>query len=217
MQDLKGINKMYLYKKTARPKNTVGKISALLSLVCGAALFILASGNHIALPSIAQVIGVILIGASIYIATSYLLREYTFSVCPGKKFDDEDSSYSEKYDFIITEKKNNRDIKVCHISMSDVTKVRVLDPENKKKIAEERKNMKRFTYDSEFASSRKIEVQAIIDDEEYSILVSYCDELLKILNEFSKYILSVEQDANIIRINFNLLSFDELKDYRKHY
>ena len=36
-----------------------------------------------------------------------------------------------------------------------------------------------------------------------------------LLNEFSKYILSVEQNANIIRINFNLLSFDELKDYRK--
>ena len=36
-----------------------------------------------------------------------------------------------------------------------------------------------------------------------------------LLNEFSKYILSVEQDANIIRINFNLLSFDELKDYKK--
>ena len=36
-----------------------------------------------------------------------------------------------------------------------------------------------------------------------------------LLNEFSKYILSVEKDANIIRINFNLLAFDELKDFKK--
>ena len=32
-----------------------------------------------------------------------------------------------------------------------------------------------------------------------------------LLNEFSKYILSVEQNANIIRINFNLLFLDDLK------
>ena len=36
-----------------------------------------------------------------------------------------------------------------------------------------------------------------------------------LLTEFSKYIIVMESNANIIRINFNLLEFDELKDYKK--
>ena len=36
-----------------------------------------------------------------------------------------------------------------------------------------------------------------------------------LLTEFSKYIIAMESNANIIRINFNLLEFDELKDYKK--
>ena len=36
-----------------------------------------------------------------------------------------------------------------------------------------------------------------------------------LLTEFSKYIITMESNANIIRINFNLLEFDELKDYKK--
>lgn len=35
-----------------------------------------------------------------------------------------------------------------------------------------------------------------------------------LLSEFSKYILAIEPNANIIRINFNMLSFDDLKDYK---
>ena len=36
-----------------------------------------------------------------------------------------------------------------------------------------------------------------------------------LLTEFSKYIITMESNANIIRINFNLLEFDDLKDYKK--
>ncbi|MBQ8409330.1 MAG: hypothetical protein IJY39_10770 [Clostridia bacterium] len=175
---------MYLYKKTIKPKNTAGKITSLLCLLCGAALFILASGNYIMFPSIAQVAGVILIGIAIYVASAYLLREYTFSVTQSEKFDSEDASYAEKFDFIITEKKNNRDIKVCHFGMNDVTGVRAVDPENKKQVQEERKDMKRFTYNTEYAAARYIELQASLDDEQYSILVSYDEDLLRVLNGF---------------------------------
>jgi hypothetical protein len=175
--------KMYLYKKTVQPKNTAGKITSLLCLICGAALFIMANG-HIPFPSIAQVFGVILIGTSIFIASVYLLREYTFSVTQSGRFSDEDANYSEKFDFIITERKNNKDIKVCHFGMNDVTLVRVVDPKNKKQINTERKNMHRYTYNTEFAAGRSIEVQAVLDTEEYSILVTYDEELLRVLNNF---------------------------------
>ena len=66
--------------------------------------------------------------------------------------------------------------------MSDVRLVRVVDPTNKKQISAERKNMKRFTYDTDFASSRRIEIVANISDEDYSILISYNEELLRVFN-----------------------------------
>lgn len=174
---------MYLYKKTIQPKNTAGKITALLCLLCGAALFILANG-YIPFPSVAQIIGVLLIGTSIYIATAYLLREYTFSVTQSSDFSDSESSLPEKFDFIITEKKNNKDVKVCHFGIKDLTLVRVVDPKNKKEINVDRKNMKRYTYDTIFAASLKIEIQALLDSEEYSILLSYDEDLLRVLQGF---------------------------------
>ncbi len=176
---------MYLYKKTAKPKNTAGKITSLLCLLCGAALFILAGNITEFFTSVIQLSGVILIGISIYIATAYLLREYTFSVTQSSKFSNEDADFDEKFDFIITEKKNNRDIKVCHFGMDDVTKVRIVDPKNKKAISAERKNTRRFTYNTEFAASRYIEVRAYLDGEEYSIFVTYDEALFKILCDFN--------------------------------
>lgn len=174
---------MYLYKKTIQPKNRAGKITALLCLLCGGATFVLANG-FFPYPAVAQSIGVILICVSVYIATAYLLREYTFSVTQSNNFSDEDSSFSEKFDFIIFEKKNNRDIKVCHFGIKDLTLVREVNPKNKKEISTQRKNMKRYTYNTEFAASRMIEVQAKLDDENFSILVSYDEELLRVLQGF---------------------------------
>ena len=65
--------------------------------------------------------------------------------------------------------------------MNDVTLINVIDPKNRKTIMSERKNMKRYTYDTRFAASRQIEIRATIDDEEYSIIVSYDAELLDAL------------------------------------
>ena len=173
---------MYLYNKTMKHKNTAGKITALLLLLAGAAVFIMASNLTESFVSIIQFIGVILIGISVYIATAYLLREYTFSVSQANLKGGE--SFAESFDLIVYEKKNNRDVKACHFSMSDLTRVTVVDPKNKKQIAKERKNMKCYTYNTQFAASRYIEVRATLTDEDYSILLTYDDELLRVLNDF---------------------------------
>ena len=177
---------MYLYKKTIKPKNTAGKITSVLLLLCGALLFISASSTLEYFYSIIQFIGVIFIGISIYIASAYLLKEYTFTVSLNSKHTEDDASLSEKYDFIITEKRYNRDIKVLHFGMDDVSTVRVVDPKNIKKVRAERKNMRRFTYNTEFAASRHIELQAKLDGEEYSIFVSYDENLLHVFQDLVK-------------------------------
>ena len=172
---------MYLFKKVMNHKNTPAKICAALFFSSGVALLFLTNGGLIAYPAIAQLLAILLVAVSIYIAIAYLLRVYTFSVEPNKHIADDDK-ISEQFDFIITEARGRRNVKVCHVEMSDVRLVRVVDPTNKKQISAERKNMKRFTYDTDFASSRRIEIVANISDEDYSILISYNEELLRVFN-----------------------------------
>ena len=173
---------MYLYKKTPTPQNSAGKLTALLCLICGAALFILAGQFPIFFPSLIQLFGVILIGISIYIASAYLLKEYTFAVVQTSA--EEDAGYAERFDFIITEKKYGKDIKVCHFSMKDINLVQTVTPNNKKIISKERQNMKRYTYNTLFAASRYIELRAHLDGDDFSIFIAYDDEFLCILTKF---------------------------------
>jgi hypothetical protein len=144
----------------------------------GAALLFISNGN-IAYPVLAQVLAILLLTFSVYVAIAFLLREYTYSIEPNKHIV-KDDSMSEQYDFIITEAKGKRNVKVCHIEISDIKFIRVVDPTNRKQIKSERKNMKRFTYDTDFAASRQIELVAEIDGEEYSIIFSYDEELLRV-------------------------------------
>ena len=172
-----------MFKKTIKHKNTAAKISALLCLICGATLFILAGNSLIAIPVLAQAISIILIVAAIYIASAYLLREYTYSIEPNTRFDEDAKN---QYDFIITERKSNKQATVCHVEMNDVTAINVIDPANRKMIRSERKNMKRYTYDTRFAASKQIEIRFTLDDEEYSVMVSYDEELLDTFKKLGK-------------------------------
>lgn len=166
-------------------KNVSAKISASVYFVLGIALLLIANGRQIAYPALAQIFAIVLLAASIYIAVAYLLREYTFSIEPNRHIAADDRM-SEQYDFIITEAKGKRNVKVCHLEISDIDLVRVVDPANRKLVRNERKNMKRFTYDTDFTASRQVEIVANIDGEYYSIIVSYDEELLRILNNFNK-------------------------------
>ena len=170
---------MYLYKKTMRPKNTAGKISALLCLLSGGGLFIMSYANVIAFPAIAQTLGLILLVAAVYIASAYLLRQYTFSVELAK-----DERYGDdlRYEFRIDEHKSKKCFTVCRIRLSEISLVRVVDARNKKQINFERKKKGRYTYDSTFAPSGRIEISACVDGEDISVLVTYDEDLFKALN-----------------------------------
>ena len=174
-----------MFKKVIKHKNTSAKVSALLCLICGAALFILSGNGFVAYPAAAQLISIALIAAAIYIASAYLLREYTYAIEPNTHIVDDDD-LSRQYDLIITEAKGKRQIKVCHIELSEITGVRVIDPNNRKQIKSDRKNKKRYTYDTCFAASRQIEIISTLDGEDYSIILSYDEEFLQSLSKFGK-------------------------------
>ena len=167
---------MYLYKKIIKPKNTAAKVTSLLTLLSGAFLWI-ASGI-IPFPAIPQTCAVILIAVSIYVASAYLLREYSYEIADNYK--DGETDKKDRYDFRITELKGNRSVKVCHIEMSDLTAVKEITPQNAKETRAARKKMRRYSYNTQFAASRRIEIQARVCDEEISILLPYDDELISV-------------------------------------
>ena len=170
---------MYLYKNTVIPKNTAAKITSLSCIISGLFLWIVSA--YAPLPSVFQSIAVILFAAAIYIASAYLLRIYSYEIAYNyKENETEDASL---HDFIIYERKNNKFVKVCHIELSDVISVREVNPKNIKEVKAQRKNMKRYTYNTQFASSRKIEIVANIEGEELSVLTYFDPELLNTVQQ----------------------------------
>lgn len=164
-----------MYENTPKLRNKAAKLTALLCLLSGAALFMLSTADLISLPWLAQISGIILITAAIYIASVHLLRQYTF-IIERSNIENHDG-----YDFVISEKKNNRDVTVCRLGTDEIISVRVVTSQNKRAVEKERKNMSRYMYDTRFAPSRQIEIVSIYDEQKLSILITYDDELLKIL------------------------------------
>lgn len=167
-----------MYKNTPKIKNKAGKITALTLLICGAALFILSTYNLIYPVWLAQAVGIILITIAIYIASAFLLRQFTFSVEESNS-----GTESANYDLAISERRSNKDITVCRIGLDEIILTREVTPQNKKAVMQERKGMGKFTYDNQFAPTRQIEIVAVIDGEKISIITTFDEKLLQILKE----------------------------------
>ena len=171
-----------MFKKTIAPKNTAAKISALLTLLGGAFMIIMSNGGHIPLPWLAQMLGVVFLTFSIYVASAYLAMRYTLVVefVPGSAEDGEGA-----YDFLIYEiggrKYQKGERKVCHVSVKHIEFIRIVTAENKKEVARERVKLDKYTYDTQFAPSRRIEVVIKNGGEEASMLLTYDEDVLNAL------------------------------------
>ena len=165
-----------MYRKTPVPKNTAAKISAILTLIGGAFMFIMVSGDNIPLPWLAQTIGIVFLTFSVYVAVAFLLRRYTFILETVSKEDGENDC-----DFIVKELKSNREIKVCHVSVHDIAFIREVNAANKSPVAKERQKKKKYTYDTQVCAARRLEIAIEYDGEDISLLVTYDEELLNAL------------------------------------
>ena len=172
---------MYLYKKTIKPKNTVGKISALLLLLSGGAAFAMANAGIIALPALAQTIGVITFTASIYIASAYLLREYTISVELRK---DDSCGGEPKYEFRIDERRSKLTYTVCRMWLSEISSANAVDRKAQRKTSKEMKKAKKYLYDTTFAPIQRIAISACVDEEELLIFTTFDEDLLRVLKQY---------------------------------
>ncbi len=169
-----------MYKNKPEPKNKVAKVSALMTLIGGMFLFAVSNSGAIPLPWLAQTVAVIFLTFSIYVAAAYLLKRFTFIV-DGKATVDGDGDS----DFIITEQKGSREIKVCHVSVNDIVFIREVNAANKKEVNKDRKKKKRYTYDTQFWASRRLEIAISYTDsdpeEHISLLVTFDEGLVRAL------------------------------------
>ena len=164
-----------MYKNTPKIQNGSAKACSLICLLVGAALWILSGAEFVPLTWLVQLCSIIFFAASIYMASLYLLRLYTFSV------EQNDKLGGDNYDFIITERKGKKETVVCRISLDDIVKARIVDKENKKTVERERKKMKCYTYDVQFLPSRQIEITSRWDDDMLSVMITYDEQLLEII------------------------------------
>ena len=113
-----------MYRSLPTPKNTYAKIAALVCLLLGMALFAIASLNLVDYPALPQTLGIFSLTASVYIASAFLLRRYTFSV------DQNPQGELGELDFCIVENKGKRE------KFDLAAYIASLSPDERKALAE---------------------------------------------------------------------------------
>lgn len=167
-----------MYKKTLKSENRNAKLIMWLLFCGGVFLFLFAGNNKLPYPAIAQSAAIIMICAAIYIATAYILKEYTVEVSLP---DNAGTDTSVKPDFIIYEQKGRRKIKVCHIKISDIVTLQKYTHINKKEINRLQKGMFIYKYNSVFLQSEFI---SITTKDDFAVLITYDEGLFVELRKY---------------------------------
>ena len=171
-----------MFKKTIETNNKGAKISALIALVGGVVSFILLAGQSIPYAGLIQMVSVGFIGYAVYVTLSYVLVRHMIIIesTSGAAEDGEGA-----YDFIVYQlapKRNGKsETKVCHVSIKHIDFVRVVDKQNKKEVAKDRRAKDKYTYDSQFAAQKHLEVAITNGDEVASIFLTYDEDVLNAL------------------------------------
>lgn len=160
-----------MYKKTLKNVNRNAKLIMWLLFAGGVFLFLFAGRENFPYPAFAQTLSVVMLCIAVYIATAYVLKEYTVEVYfPNST----GSDMAKKPDLAIYEQRGKRRITVCLISLSEVEYIEILTDENKKEIREKVKNMKRYRYNTFFCQRKFIH---IVTNDGISVSCTYDDGL----------------------------------------
>ena len=109
-----------MYSVTPKKQNNFDVLACAACFACGVGVFALSIVNRSTpyLTLIAQLLGVLLLTAGIYLYSKFIARTYTYTVAPGGIFD---TDGRELCDLVITETtgKSRRRV-VCRICLRDV-------------------------------------------------------------------------------------------------
>ena len=167
-----------MYKKTLKHQNRNAKLIMWLLFVCGIFLFLFAGNGKLPYPAIAQTAAIIMICIAVYIALSFVLKEFTVKVFFP---DGATSNKPIKPDFAIYEQNGAKKVKVCHISLSDVKILEKITPENKAIYKEHSKGAEKYKYNTAFLQAEFIH---ILTRDDISLLITYDEGLYIELNKY---------------------------------
>ena len=171
---------MRIYNKIFKHHNREARILALACLLFGGLFYGSSNLDAFPMPLILQVIGLALIIYSVFLATTYLLREYRVEISEN----DTNTDASEKdYDLMVFEQKGKRSSKTCHIALHSIRSVKIVTKESLKATRHEKLDGFRYIYDSRFLWSERIEIVADTGDYQSVIYLAADQELYKLLNE----------------------------------
>ena len=168
---------MTVYNKNFKHQNREAKIIALACLLFGGLFCGFGNSKALPMPLIWQLVGLSLIVCSVFIATTYLLREYRVSIATN---DDNDDETDKSLDLIVYERKGKREPKVCHIALNTVKSVRIVTKDSFKKRST---SDFIYVYDNRFLWKERIEIVAETGDYTSSIYLAFDQSLLYTLNQ----------------------------------
>ena len=171
-----------MFKKTIETNNKGAKISAIIALVGGVVAFIISVGENVLYEWVLQTVSIAFFTYAAYITICRISVRHMIIIesTSGAAEDGEGA-----YDFIVYQlapKRNGKsETKVCHVSVKHIDFVRVVDAENKREVARDRRAKDKYTYDSQFAAQKHLEVSITNGGEVASIFLTYDEEVLNAL------------------------------------
>jgi len=171
-----------MFKKTIETNNKGARISAIIALIGGVVAFIISVGENVLYEWVLQTVSIAFFTYAAYITICRISVRYMIVIesTSGAAEDGEGA-----YDFIVYQISPGRhgkgELKVCHVSVKHIDFVRVVDAENKREVARDRRPKDKYTYDAQFAARRRLEVSITNGGEVASIFLTYDEEVLNAL------------------------------------
>ncbi len=173
-----------MYSVTPKRQNKLTDFACIACFVCGVGIFAVSLFNTEIpyLSLFAQMLGVLLLTAGVYLYAKFIARTYTYTVQPGGIFDAEGR---ELYDLVVIETIGKRKQRtVCRIALRDIAwiKARPLRTSKKNPQAkiEPRDGGHKFSYCADLVPEQVI---AIYDVDGNAVVLTHDAQLYGILSQ----------------------------------
>ena len=173
-----------MYSVTPKRQNKLTDFACISCFVCGIGIFAVSFFNTEIpyLTLFAQMLGVLLLTAGVYLYARFVARTYTYTVQPGGIFDAEGR---ELCDLVVIETVGKRKQRtVCRIALRDISWVKARPMRaNKKKLLpkiEAQEGGQKFSYCADLVPEQVI---AIYDVDGNVVVLTYDERLYDILSQ----------------------------------
>lgn len=173
-----------MYSVTPKRQNKLTDLICIACFVCGVGMFAVSIFNT-AIPYLtlaAQVAGVLLLTAGIYLYAKFVARTYTYAVQPGGIFD---AQGRELYDLVVIETVGKRKQRtVCRIALRDIswTRARPMRASKKNMLPkiEPGEGGQRYVYCADLVPEKVI---AVYDTDGNAVVLTFDAPLYEILSQ----------------------------------